>query len=73
MLATDNITLADGVPATRIRYETAPIHGVRLQGEAVIAVGSSDAYVETVTAQPASADAMFAVASPYVRTLHVED
>ena len=45
---------------------------MRLQGEAVIAVGSSDAYVETVTAPPESADASFAQTFPYLRTLHVE-
>jgi hypothetical protein len=71
-LGTDNITLDDGVPATRIRYEAVSSHGVRLEGLAVIAVGSADAYVETVTAEPESADAMFAVASPYLRTLHVQ-
>ncbi len=71
-LATDNITLADGVPATRIRYEAVTPQGDRLEGLAVIAVGTADAYVETVIASPASADTMFALASPYMRTLHVE-
>jgi hypothetical protein len=72
-LGTDNITLADGVPAARIRYEAVSNQGVRLEGLAVIAVGSSDAYVVTVVARPDSADTMFAVASPYMRTLHVEN
>jgi hypothetical protein len=73
LLATNDIRLADGVPATVIRYESQSINGVRLQGEAIIAVGSSDAYVETVIASPQSADATFAQTFPYLRTLHVEN
>ena len=70
LISTTNITLADGVPATIVRYDTQQ-HGVTLEGEAVIAVSSSNAVVETITASPASAPTAFAQAFPYLRTLHL--